>query len=231
VATVDWHEKHKLLKVAFPLAVHASEALHEIQFGHIRRPTHRSQVFDQDRFEVSNARWTALADEDFGAALLNDCKYGVNVLGNTIQLTLLRAAQAPDPVADLGTQVFTYALYTWHGSLMASGLVRQGYELNVPLQTVPGAGGDGSLFQLDAADVVLEALKPADDGSGDLVLRLYEAKHAACDCLLTTSLPVRAAAQTDLMEAQPSALELKDGRIPLRFRPFEIKTVRLKLKN
>ena len=35
---IDWHERHKLLKVAFPVAIHANEALHEIQFGHIAPP-------------------------------------------------------------------------------------------------------------------------------------------------------------------------------------------------
>jgi alpha-mannosidase len=227
--TVEWNEKHRMLKVNFPLALHANEAVHEVQFGHLRRPNHASRPFDADRFEVCNHKWTALTEENRGAAVLNDCKYGVNVLGNTIQLTLLRAAQAPDPVADLGLQVFTYALYAWHGSLAQSEVVRQAYDLNVPLLVVPGAGGEGSLFHLDAANIVLEALKPADDGSADLVLRLYESKHMTGECTLTTPLPVRSAAQTDLMEEHPVPLECAGGRVRLHFRPFEIKTVRLKL--
>ncbi|MFW6066402.1 MAG: alpha-mannosidase, partial [Planctomycetota bacterium] len=107
--TIEWHENHKLLKVAFPVTVHADEAVHEIQFGHVRRPTHASRPFDADRFEVCNHKWTALADQGRGCAILNDCKYGVNVAGSSINLTLLKSALAPDMHADKGTQRFTYA--------------------------------------------------------------------------------------------------------------------------
>ena len=106
---IDWRERHKLLKVAFPVAIHANEAIHEIQFGHIARPNHRSRPFDADRFEVVNHKWTALAEQSRGCAVLNDCKYGVNVLGNTIKLTLLKSALAPDMHADQGVHSFTYA--------------------------------------------------------------------------------------------------------------------------
>ncbi len=88
---IEWQERHKLLKVAFPVGIHANEAMHEIQFGHIRRPNHASRPFDADRFEVCNQKWTALMEENRGCAVLNDCKYGVNVVGQSINLTLLKA--------------------------------------------------------------------------------------------------------------------------------------------
>ena len=91
---IDWQERHKLLKVAFPGAIHAHEALHEIQFGHIQRPNHASRPFDADRFEVCNHKWTALMEENRGCAVINDCKYGVNVVGDTINLTLLKSPVA-----------------------------------------------------------------------------------------------------------------------------------------
>ncbi|NLF39009.1 alpha-mannosidase, partial [bacterium] len=121
---VDWRESHRLLKVNFPVNIHANDAIHEIQFGHLRRPTHASRQFDADRFEVSNHKWTALAEEGCGAAVLNDCKYGVNVEGSSINLTLLRSPLMPDMTADKGVQEFTYALYVWSGALADSGIVR-----------------------------------------------------------------------------------------------------------
>ncbi|MCD6289876.1 MAG: alpha-mannosidase, partial [Anaerolineae bacterium] len=161
---IDWQERHKLLKVAFPVDFHADEAIHEIQFGHIRRPTHRSRPFDADRFEVVNHKWTALAEENRGFAVLNDCKYGVNVSGNSINLTLLKSALAPDMTADRGRQEFTYAFYAWNGSFAESGIVREAYELNVPVRTAPGAAGEQSLFSVDAPNVIVETVKPAGDG-------------------------------------------------------------------
>lgn len=229
VTAVDWRESHKLLKVAFPVNIHTNEAISEIQFGHIRRPNHRSRPYDADRFEVSNHKWTALAEENRGMAVLNDCKYGLSVLGNSINLTLLKSALAPDMYADKGIQTFTYALYAWNGSFADCDVVREAYDLNVPLHSTPGAAGERSLFSLDAANVIVETVKPAEDGSNDVVVRLYEAKRMATRCSLTTSLPVKSAWQTNMLEEKQSDLSISDGKIALEFRPFEIKTVRLKL--
>jgi alpha-mannosidase len=226
---IEWQENHKLLKVAFPVTVHSETALHEIQFGHIERPNHRSRLYDATRFEVSNHKWTALAEEGRGFAVLNDSKYGVNVLGNSINLTLLKSALAPDMQADRGTQTFTYACYAWNGSLAESGVVREGYDLNCPVLVVPAAGGEQSLFAVDAGNVVIETVKVAEDGSGDLIVRLYEAKRMATRCTLSTSLKVRGALQTNMLESAEAELPCHEGRIPLSFRPFEIKTVRLQL--
>ena len=227
--TVHWQESHKLLKVAFPVDIHANEAVHEIQFGHIRRPNHRSRPFDADRFEVSNHKWSAIMEEDRGFALLNDSKYGLNVLGNTISLTLLKSALAPDMYADKGEQTFTYAFYAWNGPFAESEVIREAYDLNVPALTVPGAAGEQSLFSVDAPNVIIETVKPAEDGSGNVVVRLYEAKRAATRCTLTTSLPVVGAVQTDLLERAQGELACDGGAIALDFRPFEIKTVRLRM--
>jgi alpha-mannosidase len=142
---------------------------------------------------------------------------------------LLKSALAPDPTADRGIQTFTYALYPWAGSFAESNVVREAYELNVPVMAVPGAGGEGSLFSLNAANIVIEAVKPAEDGSGDVILRLYEAKHMATGCTLVVGLPVKAASETDMMEENAAPLSCAYNKVPLEFRPFEIKTVRLQI--
>jgi alpha-mannosidase len=224
--TVEWKENHKLLKVRFPVRYRASDALHEIQFGHIPRPTHLSRQFDADRFEVSAHRWSALVEEGRGFAVLNDCKYGVNVLGGSINLTLLRAPFIPDPGADRGSHEFTYSLYSWNGSFAASGLVREGYELNVPAVTVPGGVGEKSLLRVNSPNVVLEAAKPPENGSPDLlVLRLYESLRTATRCTLTLDLPVIGVEEADMRERPLRSLPLQDGKVRLEFRPFEIKTL------
>ncbi len=226
--TVDWQERHKLLKVAFPFAIQADEVISEIQFGHLRRPTHRAHPFDVDRFEICNQKWSALAEEDFGVALLNDCKYGLSALGNTLSLTLLRAPLAPDPTADRGLQTFTYGLYAWNGPLHESGVVREAYELNTPVLVLPGSAGERSLFSLDAPNVVIEAVKPAEDSAGDVVVRLYEAMRRPTHAALTTSLPFQAVFQCDLLENPLHELEVTQDQIHLDFRPFEIITIMLK---
>jgi alpha-mannosidase len=227
--TIDWQESHKLLKVAFPVSIYATEAINEIQFGHLRRPNHTSRPYDLDRFEISNHKWSALAEENRGVAVLNDCKYGLSVKGNSINLTLLKSAMAPDMTADKGLQVFTYAVFAWKGSLAESGVIREAYDLNVPVMVVSGNGGQGSLFSLDKENIVIETVKPAEDGSPDVIVRLYEASRGATRCTLSTTLPAKSAAETNLVEEAVGKLELVDGKITLDFRPFEIKTIRLQM--
>lgn len=234
--TVDWQERHKLLKVAFPVDIHTTEAISEIQFGHLRRPNHQSRKYDADRFEVCNHKWSALAEEGRGVAVLNDSKYGLSVKGNSLNLTLLKSALAPDMHADKGLQHFTYALYFWNGSLLESGVVQAAYDLNTPVLVLPGAASAAlpgaasaahSLFELDAPNVIIEAVKLAEDGSGDVIVRLYEALRTATRCRLATSLPVQRASQTNLLEEDAGALDFAAGSLQLDFRPFEIKTIRL----
>ncbi len=224
---VDWRESHKLLKVNFPVDIHANEAVHEIQFGHIRRPNHMSRPFDADRFEVSAQKWTALMEENRGCALINDCKYGVNVIGNSINLTLLRAPLAPDMFADRGRQEFTYAFYSWNGSFAESSLVQEAYDLNCPVRLAPGAVGGDSVMRVSAPNVIIEALKPAEDGSGDVIVRLYESMRTATRCTLTSRLPFGKAFETDFLEKNIRVLAENSNAIELDFHPFEIKTLRL----
>ena len=94
VTEVDWHERHKFLKVAFPVNVHAARATYEIQFGHLERPTHVNTSWDVARFEVCAHRWADLSEPGYGVALLNDCKYGYDIHGNVMRLSLLRGRRA-----------------------------------------------------------------------------------------------------------------------------------------
>ncbi len=231
VTHVDWHELHRLLKVEFPVDVRADEGINEIQFGYMKHPTHRSRLYDIDRFEVCNQRYSALCDESHGAAVLNDCKYGISMNGNALQLTLLRAAASPEMRADNGEHRFTYAFTAWEGSFYNSPVVREAYDLNVPLQTAEGSCAAFSAFAVDAENVFIDTVKPAEDGSGDLILRLYEAKRADTSCRLKINFPVRSVFCCDMLENEKEELPLDDGNtVVLHFHTFEVKTLRIHTK-
>lgn len=224
---VEWNEKHKLLKVNFPVNIRAESAVHEIQFGHLRRPNHVSRQFDADRFEVCCQKWTALMEEDSGCAVLNDCKYGVNVLGNSINLTLLRSPVAPDSHADLGLQEFTYSFYAWNDAFAQSALVREAYGLNAPVRVAPGGAGDRSFLSVDAPNIVVEAVKAAEDGSGDIIVRIYDSKRVHTRGTLAVNLPLSRAWTCDMLENRETELPILKGRIPFSMMPFQILTLRL----
>ncbi len=224
---VDWKELHRLLKVSFPVDVYAENGINEMQFGYVERPAHRSRLYDKDRFEVCNHRYSALCDGSHGAAVLNDCKYGISMNGNALELTLLRAAASPEMRADNGQHSFTYAFTAWEGAFADSDVVRQGYELNVKPVVSKGAVERFSAVSVDKANVILDTMKPAEDGSGDVILRLYEAKKAATKAEVSLQLGVKKAYLCDMLENVIEEVPVADGKLVLPFRAFEIKTVRV----
>ena len=236
--TVDWKELHRLLKAAFPVNVYAENGINEIQFGYVERPAHRSRSYDQERFEVCNHHYSAFCDGNGGAALLNDCKYGISMNENSLELTLLRAAAAPEMRADNKVHSFTYAFTAWEGSFMDCDVVRQGYELNVKPSLAEGSGADFSMLSIDRRNIILDTMKPAEDGSGDIILRLYESKKAATktDVHLCEAVFGKAAADgapgwhawnCDMLENAAEEIPAADGVLSLSFRPFEIRTIRI----
>jgi alpha-mannosidase len=227
VTRIEWNEKHKLLKAAFPVTVQTDELISEIQYGHMARPNHMSRAYDANRFEVCNHRWSALVEENRGVAVLNDCKYGLNAVGNTMMLSLLKSPTAPDDRADRGRQEFTYSVMLWCGSLAQSGVVQEGWELNVPPVTTRGDGGEKSMLQVSEPNIVIDTVKPAEDGSGDVIVRLYESSRSATRCRLTVSLPAAAACECDMLENEIAPLKVTAGTMELDFRAFQVKTVRL----
>jgi len=229
--TIDWREDHKLLKVCFPTNIHANEALHEIQFGYVRRPNHRSRRYDSDRFEVCNQKWTAIAEAKRGFAVLNDCKYGVNVSDGSINLTLFKSPLVPDMTADRGVHEFTYSFYLWNGSFEDSDVIREAYNINSDVCSIEGDAGEMRLFSIDQKDVILETVKLAEDRSGDVVLRLYQSTGATTVCTLHTALPIDKAWEASMLEEPEKEIEAGEKCIRLMFRPFEIKTVRLVTKS
>ena len=227
---VDGKEMHRLLKTGFPVNVYAENGINEMQFGFVEHPTHRSRAYDKDRFEVCNHRYSALADGAHGAAVLNDCKYGISMNGNALELTLLRAGTCPEMCADNRVHHFTYAFTAWEGSFAESDVVRQGYELNVKPVVAGGAVPTFSALTIDKENVILDTMKPAEDGSGDIILRLYESKKAAVLATVTLSdlLQGEKVYLCDMLENCKEEILVENGEIPLNFRAFEVKTVRIK---
>lgn len=225
---VEWNERHKLLKATFDTGVDALEAANQVQFGYIMRPAHRSRKYDQDRFEVCNQTYTALFDATHGAAVLNDCKYGVSMLEGKISLSLICAGVNPDPAADLRSHDFRYAYTFWDGAFEQSGVVAEAGELNIPLLMANGARPDGSFFTVDDPAVVIETVKLAEDRSGDLIIRLYESMNGLRRATFKSAFTPAQIWRCNMLEEPQEALDVTDGAVSFEVHPFEIVTLRLK---
>ncbi len=229
----DWHEKHILLKVAFPVSVQSNYATYEIPYGNIQRPTTRNTPEEKAMFEVPALRWGDLSDTSHGLSLLNASKYGYDAKGNVIRLSLLRSPAWPDAHADEGFHEFTYALYPHAGNWKAAETERRGFELNFPLIPVTTEARQGvlpasySFTQIEPGNVILTAVKKAED-SAALVFRFFEFEGKTSQVRLHFPEAATQAAQVNLMEKQDAPLSLQDGgkETTVTVHPYEIVTVK-----
>lgn len=234
--TIDWREKHVMLKAAFPVDVLTPKATYEIQWGNVERPTHRNTSWDWARFETCAQKWVDLSEGDYGVSLLNDCKYGHDIQGSTMRITLLRSPTHPDPHADEGEHTFTYSLLPHAGS-WDENTISNAYALNDPLivaKSTPDSEThptlEHSLIAVDAPNVVIETIKRAEDGNG-VIVRLYESQRRRGAIKLYTAFKVKQAHRTNIMEENGKKLDVAhvDGgsTITYNIRPYEIVTLRI----
>jgi alpha-mannosidase len=226
---VDWHERHRFLKVAFPVDVRSTRATYEIQHGHIERPTVVNTSWDEARFEVCGHRWADLGESGYGVALLNDSKYGYDIRGHVMRLSLLRAPGYPDPEADQGEHRFAYALLP-HSGPCYERVVAEAELFNLPLAMVAGSGpgGTGTCGQVIAVDrpgVSVEAVKWADRSDG-VVVRLCEVWGWRAPARVTLSIPFTAVTRTDLLERDLARVAHHGNDVTIPLRPFELVTLR-----
>lgn len=233
---VDWHESQKLLKLAFPLDLRTDRATSEIQFGHLHRPIARNTSWDTARFETVAHRWIHVGEPDFGVVIANDVVYGHDVRIDVapsgrpmtvVRLSLLRAPRFPDPRADQGRHGFSLSLRP--GGIPEA--VVDGYAQQLPPRPTLGRAVEPLIAVTDPA-IVVEAVKLAEDRSGDVVVRLAESRGGRAAGEVRTTFGWEAVVPTDLLEREiPSDAvgESAPGdRVAVRLRPFELLTLRFR---
>ncbi|MEO6014232.1 MAG: glycoside hydrolase family 38 C-terminal domain-containing protein [Devosia sp.] len=230
---VDWQERQTVLKAAFPFDLNSSEVRSEIQFGHVKRATHQNTSWDRARFEASMHRWVDVSEADFGAALLNDCKYGYDALEQQIRLTLLRGSIHPDPEADRGTHRFKYALFVHAGIADLEQVHLAAERFNNPVATIGDvtqtSGAATELFSLASSDsdcVTVETVKRSESGEG-IVMRVFEHANRRTTTTIRFGVLIKGAFRTNLMEEGREVLEVTGNSLRLDLRPFEIATILL----
>ncbi|WP_101787172.1 alpha-mannosidase [Nonomuraea indica] len=233
---VDWHETEKFLKLAFPLDVHADRYAAESQYGHAFRATHTNTSWEAAKFEACNHKFVHVEEPGWGVALVTDSTYGHDVTRTvracdsgtttTLRVSLLRAPRFPDPETDQGLHRFRHVLVP--GAAIGDA-VREGWFVNLPERRVPGDGEVAPLVTVDDDAVVVTAVKLADDGSGDVVVRFHESRGGRARACVSTGFAATGVAVTDLLErplADAVAPELADGSVAVSLRPFELVTLR-----
>jgi alpha-mannosidase len=233
VTNVDWKQQEILLKAAFPVDINASKATYEIQYGNIERNTHRNTSWDLAKFEVVGHKWADLSEGGYGVSLMNDCKYGYDIHGSQMRLTLLKSGIYPNPVADQEQHEFTYSLYPHQGGWREANTVDMAYSLNCPLTATMESQHEGilpealSIIELDKSNVIIDCIKKAED-SDDIIVRLYEAYNWRSRVSMKFFGEFDAAVECDMLENEEQSVEVIEGIVTFEMKPFEIKTIKIK---
>jgi alpha-mannosidase len=230
---IDWQERNKLLKVLFPTTISSPEATYGIQWGEVRRPTHRNTSWDWARFETVGHKWVLLGEEHWGIGLLSPDRYGFNVNNNVIAMSLLRGPEWPDKSADLGKHRFSYQLLVDAQPLYC---IEAGYLLShPPLVHVPDTDrntanlpGSRSLINTDYVGLVIETIKRAEDNDG-IIVRAYNAVNETSSAEIMVDFPLAAVYLCNMLEENEQSLTVfDDGQsFAVQYKPFEILTLRL----
>lgn len=219
-----WESGVPNLKIAFTAALPQANAWFETPFAAVQRPG--------DGREVPALRWADVGGSEYGMALLNDSKYGYDVLGSRLRMTLVRSAFEPDQIADLGQHEIRYSLVPHPGDWRTAGVAPLAAGFNQPLiavqvnqeQAAKPANAAWRPEVKGSPSVLLAGQKDARNGSGR-ILRLYE--NAGCSGEVEIwGLPAGVVAwETNLVEDKLQALAVSGGCLRLAFHPWQVRTV------
>ncbi len=216
----DWHESRTMLKVAFPVAITDSAATYEIPYGWVRRSTGNTTSYDRAKKEVPALRWADLSAGQYGVSLINEAKYGYDIKGNLMRLSLLRSPKYPDPIADMGKHSIRYALYPHAGSWQEANTVHRGYEYNTPLIVRTTAKHSGvlpaahSFGTLTPSHLILTTIKKAESGDA-WTYQFYEAEGADARAELVLPAAPRKVVRSNFLEDEGEAVPFSGNRVTL----------------
>lgn len=244
---IDWQEDEKLLKVSIPLALTTEHAQFETQYGFVTRTVHENTSWDAARFEVCQHRYLRIPEPGYAVAVVNDSSYGCDVVRSprssdqprltgamtTARLSLLRAPHYPDPETDLGRHTMRWSILpspTTMEAVVASRRINQTAALDNDISLVKIVPGERPTTGC------VEAIKLADDGSGDVIVRVAEVAGAPTGLAVAPAFGFSDVVVTDLLErvvegdaAQNVAPEVRRDQdvISLDLAPFQVVTLRL----
>ena len=229
---VDWWEDKTMLKVAFPLTIQDTLATYEIPFGTIRRSTQMRDSWEKAKVEVPAENWADVSTGGYGVSLLNNSKYGYDIKGNTMRLSLLRSPKWPDPTADRGKHSIEYALYPHTGTWKDAGTIRRGDEFNDPLVAVIAESHKGPLpasqtfVSLSPSNLVLSTMKKAED-SNAWIIQWYETGGQDTDASLTLTQKPKKVLKTNFLEQDGEALASPGATLTIPTKKNSVTTIKV----
>ena len=221
---VDWKEAHYMLKAHFPVDIFYNDATFDIQYGNVKRATHKNTSWDVARFEVCAHKWMDVSEGNYGFSLMNDCKYGHSVDEKSVALTLLKSSTDPNEEADQEEHVFTYSIMPHAGDWRVASTPAMAYMLNIPVTAVKGHAGTETLApfaQVDCENVMIESVKRALRSEGT-VIRAYECYGERAHVTLTLRETPKSVKAISMMEDVIEDVPFTGNTVEFDVKPYEI---------
>ncbi|MBI1808201.1 MAG: hypothetical protein HYR76_14270, partial [Ignavibacteria bacterium] len=229
---VDWWEDKTMIKVAFPLTISDTVATYEIPFGTIQRSTQWRNSWDSAKVEVPAQRWADLSQNGYGVSLLTKSKYGYDIKGNIMRLSLLRSPQWPDPTADRGKHSIEYVLYPHAGTWKEASTVHRGYEYNNPLIATVSGRHTGTLppsksfIQLAPSNLILTTFKKAED-SDEWIVQWYDAGGKDSEAMLTLPKAPNKVLTSNFLEENGAPLAPEGNTVKVLTKKHSVVTIKV----
>lgn len=228
---IDWHEDFRLLKLAFPLNVHADKASYHVPYGTIERAARNPDRWDEAKFEAAAQMWADLSEKTHGLSLINDCKYGYDIRENVMRLTLLKAPKYPNPESDRHEHSFSFRLYPHPQGWREAGTWALAQSFNTPVTLLPAkvdAEAMASMLAWEGSSLLqLEAWKQAED-SPDFVIRLREVYGQPAKGRLLTGFRMDKVSEANMLEQPTKKLRTAKQHIDLELTPNQALTLLVK---
>ena len=218
---VDWNESKKMLRTAFYTNIITDNVTCDIQYGAVSRPMHNNTTWDMAKYEICAHKYIDLSENNYGVALINDCKYGHYVKDGVMDLNLLRSPDFPGEAADIAMHSFKYAIYPHNCNWADSDVIHKSYEFNQLMQF----GHKIDWFaKLSNSNVIIESIKKAEY-SDSVIIRMYESKGETAETALEFNREIKSAHIVDLTENNETAVNLDS----IKLGRFEIVTIKVEL--
>lgn len=234
---LDWEGQETRIRLRLPGALEGRDAFYEVPFGVVRREAYRN--LPTAKGEWPAFRFAALEDGKRGLALINRGVAGVEQEGSSLVTTLIRAyGERDNPwiaptklTSQCGKSEFAFLVAPYEGNYRSADIIRKAQAFNQPVTCLKGtceeSAAGKSWFSIDRENIVLSAIKTAWDGSGDTVIRMYEAAGTAQTCCAEIS-GLQEACRSDATEKKGERLAHAGDKVTLEFAPYEIKTIRVR---
>ncbi len=239
-AEVEWQSLRTMAKNVFSVSVINDKATFDLGLGAIERGNMSDKLF-----EVPAQKWADItaSDESYGVSVLSECKYGWDKFNiNTLRLTAIHTPKknyridSMQSMMDLGLNRYSYAIMGHKGK------VGKSTQLNARIFTQPLVAtvtdihsgiykSEYSFGEVSTNDIIIRAIKKAEN-SEEIVVRLNEGtKNEVKDFTLTLGNGIESAREIYASEEAKGEATVVDGKLVTSFKPYEIKSFALKLKD